>query len=62
MTPNPEMTLPPKERRKRAKRMARITAGCNAPTRRQIRRLTGNNESWMLKRIMRKQGMTKADL
>lgn len=42
--------------------MARITAGCNAPTKRQIRRMTKKHESWMLRRILRKQGMTTADL
>ena len=69
VVPCPEISLPPSERRKRARRMAAITAGCNPVTKRQTRRLPSrptkagaNKEKWMLKRVMRKQGMIMGDL
>lgn len=60
----PELTLPPRERRKRARHMARLRAGCNAITRRQIRHLPSakRKEGRMLRRFMKKQGQTSADL
>jgi hypothetical protein len=61
---NPELTLKPSERRKRAKLMARITTGSNALTRRQIRRLPGyaGTGHWLLKRMMRKQGLSAREV
>lgn len=64
-----ELTLPPRERRKRRRLMARLAVGSNAPTRRQIRRLPNRDTTSgcrkaerSMRRIMHKQGMTKADL
>lgn len=67
--PCPELTLRAAERRKRAKRMARIETGCNAITKRQLRHLPNASSRHavrkgkrLLKRYFRKQGMTMADL
>lgn len=60
-----EMTLPACERRQRNKRMARIVTGSNPPTKRQIRRLPSNTKRKArraLKRILRKQNLTMAEV
>jgi hypothetical protein len=68
--PCPELTLPASERRKRAKRMAAITTGCNDLTKRQIRRLpsravhskhSARKEKRQMRRYMRKNGLTRRD-
>ena len=65
----PELTLPPKERRNRYRQMAAITAGCNPITKRQLRRLPSRptkagrqKEKWLMRRYMKKQGLTLEDL
>jgi hypothetical protein len=68
-TPCPELTLKPAERRKRYRRMERMAAGGNALTKRQLRRLPNRDtpsakrkERKMLKRVLKRQGLTMADL
>lgn len=62
--PVPEFTLGRNAARKRKRDFAKLTAGSNPLTKRQIRHLpaTAGISHWLFRRFMRKQGITAADL
>jgi hypothetical protein len=71
VTPLPEMTLRPAERRARQRRMTKMHAGTNPLTKRQVRRLpsratpskaSARKEARRLRRYARQQGVTVREL